>query len=515
MHLKLTGAAGERLSDAIRAVASGFLMPCGGRGACGKCAVRARGALSQMTEEEERLLGRTKRGAAGAGYRWRMACCAKVLGEVEVTLESPRPASVAGMDGDLPPCDSGAAEGLGAAIDIGTTTVSCVLFDMKRGAAIAAAHEMNRQGGFGADVLSRIEYANRYGSQALTDCLSGQLRDLLKNAAREAGEDLSRLARLSVTGNTTMLHFLTGLDPRGIGVAPFTPASLFGQWMDASALLDISARMYLPRSISAYVGADITCGILATGLCEKDKKNLLVDVGTNGEMALWADGGLLTCATAAGPAFEGAQIAMGMSAGPGAISKVLFQGGRIAPVVIGGGEAAGLCGTGLISAVSGMIKAGIVDESGRFEEGGHGYERYITALEGVAALALGEGEVVITQKDVRAVQLAKAAIAAGIDTLTHEAGLKNADIDRLYLSGGFGSFIDVDEAAAIGLIPDELKRVAVGAGNSALSGAARLLMSGAEREEAERLARNAGEVSLSGSAYFMERYVENMMFGEM
>jgi uncharacterized 2Fe-2S/4Fe-4S cluster protein (DUF4445 family) len=231
-------------------------------------------------------------------------------------------------------------------------------------------------------------------------------------------------------------------------------------------------------------------------------------------MALYAGGRILCCATAAGPAFEGAGIAMGMAALPGAIDKLMSADNEIICSVIGSQSPIGICGSGLISAVDLLLRLGVVDGSGRLLIDGHAFAGYINEQNGQPAFWLSKGKVFLTQEDIRNVQLAKAAISAGIQTLLHEAGLETEQIGVLYLAGGFGSYLDPVAAAGIGLIPASLIGKTVAAGNTSLKGAIRLLFSIEERKNLERLLTSAVEISLSSSAYFMDQYIENMPFYE-
>ncbi len=482
----------ETLAEALRRHHAYVSMPCGGRGICGKCAVLVRGALPPVSPREAAALSAATRFAPLGGYAWRMACLCQMLGDCEVLLPQQDTApATAGFSS--PASVQGPSPGLWAAVDLGTTTVSLALYDRPSGALLSTIHEMNRQSAYGADVLSRIDAADRYGVSLLQACTDDQLSGMLKAACEQAAVSLSRVSQMTVTGNTTMLHLLTGRNPHGIGVAPFTPASLFGE---SARICGIPA--YLPRCVSAYVGGDITCGMLATSLCAPGQTRMLVDVGTNGEMALHADGRLLCCATAAGPAFEGAQISMGMPALKGAIDRVTLADGTLYCRTIGDAKPIGICGSGLISALCHMLAVGAMDETGR--------------LLGGPVFELGDSGIRLTQQDIRQVQLAKAAIAAGIDTLLHEAGLPLSAVDVLYLSGGFGSYVNPGEAAQIGLIPAALAATAIPAGNTALSGAAALLFHSALCEESTALAQSAKEVPLATNPYFMDRYLERMSF---
>jgi uncharacterized 2Fe-2S/4Fe-4S cluster protein (DUF4445 family) len=373
---------------------------------------------------------------------------------------------------------------------------------------------MNRQAVYGADVLSRIDYSNNNGIGELQACITSQLAGMIAAMLRGAGAVDGEVTRIVAAGNTTMLHFLTGLDPRGIGAAPFTPESLFGVAMPAAEIWPrfAGAELYLPPSVSAYVGADIICGILSTGMTEGSAVRMLIDVGTNGEMALWDGSRLVCCSTAAGPAFEGASISMGMPAVSGAISRVAAGRGVISAVVIDGAPPAGICGSGMISAIDVMLREGVLNGSGKLLETGHGYESFVRRPGGELAFVLGESGVYLTQRDIRNIQLVKASIAAGASVLMKSSGVDPGEIDALYLSGGFGSSMDPGEAAGIGLIPAEASGRALAAGNTALSGAAALLLSRAMRERAGEIASMAEEISLSQSPEFMDEYVERMPF---
>jgi uncharacterized 2Fe-2S/4Fe-4S cluster protein (DUF4445 family) len=423
--------------------------------------------------------------------------------------------SVAGVSGERLVYD-GSGGGYGAAIDVGTTTVSAVLFSFDAGEAVSSAHEMNRQAVYGADVLSRIDCANREGVEELHRCLLAQLDGMLSRLISDAGVEASRVRRISAAGNTTMLHFLTGLDPKGIGAAPFIPQSLFGDERAAGELFPRfrDAELYLPPSVSAYVGADITCGILASGIAEKDGARLLIDVGTNGEMALSSGSRITCCSTAAGPAFEGATISMGMPAVSGAVCGVSNAGGAISCRVIDDARPSGICGSGMISAVRLMLETGVLDGSGRILERPHAFERFVVKKDGELSFVLGESGVSLTQRDIRNIQLVKASIAAGALVLLKNARITPDTVETLHLSGGFGSTIDPAEAAAIGLIPHELAGRTSASGNTSLSGAAKTLFSRKDRRRAAEIASSAAEISLSSSAEFMEEYIEQMPFYE-
>jgi uncharacterized 2Fe-2S/4Fe-4S cluster protein (DUF4445 family) len=281
--------------------------------------------------------------------------------------------------------------------------------------------------------------------------------------------------------------------------APFEADCLFGLWMDGASIglkSSAHARVYLPACISAFVGADITCGVLASQMCTRPETALLVDLGTNGEIALWHGGKLYCCATAAGPAFEGGNIRMGAGSVLGAIDRVWSEDKKIRYTTIGNSEPTGICGSGLIDAVATLIKLDLVDETGLMEMG----EAFISE------------KISLSQKDIRNVQLAKGAIAAGIKTLCHHVGIPVSQIDTLYIAGGFGSHADIQNAAAIGLIPRELKGKAVVLGNASLTGAVMLLLQRGFESDTMVSARRAVTIPLGGSGIFAEYYMECMVF---
>ena len=505
---------GETIADAARRAGIFLPMPCGGRGRCGKCAVMTKGTFPTPTETESRLLGRVP----SSGYVTRLAClCTASDGEI-IIPQGGRKVSVAGMTADLPPYDGDEHDSFGVAADIGTTTVSALLFSFREGNIVSSSHEMNRQANFGADVLSRIDYSNNHGGDELTRTITSQLDGMIRGMIADAGINSCCVTRIVVTGNTTMLHFLTGLDPRGIGVAPFIPESMFGIEMPVSKILAgfENAILYIPPSISAYVGADITCGVLSTGMTDGASTRMLIDVGTNGEMALYAGGRLICCSTAAGPAFEGASISMGMPAVSGAISRVDSDAGdgRVVYTTIDEAPPAGICGSGMISAIDMMLNEGVLDGGGRLVESGHRFMRLVTRTGDETAFVLEDSGVSLTQRDIRNIQLAKASIAAGASVLMRASGIGPGDLESLCLSGGFGSAIDPAGAAGIGLIPAELINHTIASGNTALSGASQLLFSSSLRKKAEAIASTAEEIPLSSSAEFMEEYVEKMAFRE-
>lgn len=299
-----------------------------------------------------------------------------------------------------------------------------------------------------------------------------------------------------------MLYLLCSYEVRDLAFAPFSANHRFGEYMTASELgfpWNKDCRIYLPPCISAYVGADISCGLLACDVLSHPGSALLADVGTNGEIVLLYGGKLLCCATAAGPAFEGVGISCGSSAVPGAIDRVELRDGRLQIHTIAEQPAESLCGSGLMDAVNCLVQRGDIEDTGFME---------------TEAIPLS-GSIALTRSDIRAFQLAKSAVCAGIETLLATAGISPDKIDTVWLSGGFGSKLSADSAASIGLFPAILSEKAIPAGNTAASGAARLLCDSNALIEIRKIADLAETVELANNPVFQEKFMENMMLGEV
>lgn len=479
---------GQTLAEII-----GMETPCGGHGKCGKCHIVAHGALSEPEQTELELLSDEQR-AQGI----RLACLTRALGNCAVETDTASGAAEIMIDGVLP---AGRVQPdftrYGVAVDIGTTTLAAALYD-HTGKRRGGATRLNPQAQWGADVVSRIEAALAGQDGALADAIRRAINEML----RELPVHSEEVQAVVITGNTVMLSLLTGQTVEPFSHAPFDVKELFGQTLSAADLslsaLSADTPVYLPPCISAFVGADITCAVLATGLCEQDGA-MLVDIGTNGEMALWREGRLTVCSTAAGPAFEGVGISMGMRGAEGAIDRVELQNGRLCAHVIGDTTARGICGSGLVDAVAGMLACDVVDESGYLED-----DPFVVA-----------DSVTVTGKDIRMLQLAKSAICAGLQTLMTHCALPESHLAELYIAGGFGSYLNTANAVRIGLLPRAVKDVCTTVGNAALSGAAMLLLDPALRETAARLAAQAQTVELSTHPVFTDRYISAMMFDEI
>lgn len=470
-----------RLQDALERAGVAIPHPCGGRGTCGKCAVTLSGAVSEPNAAEQR-----------AGTR--LSCQAVLLGDASVTL----PDSVAMEQIETSGADEIAASApmdgcFGAAIDIGTTTLALKLCDLKTGKVLGESSMRNPQGSVAADVMGRIQNAMEGGLSHMQEQILSAIETLIASACAGAGLDASQVDVLVLTGNTTMLYLLTGRDPECLSHAPFHADTLFG----AETTL-LGRRAYLPHCMNAFVGADITCAVLASGMCDKSETALLCDIGTNGEIALWKDGQLYVTSTAAGPAFEGAGISCGCGSIRGAVDKAWVEDGEVCIHTIGGANAVGVCGSGLIDLIAAYLTTGDIDETGAIEED---------------ELEFADG-VALEPKDVRAVQLAKAAIAAGIETLLETAKVAPEDVSRLYIAGGFGSHLNIASAVRIGLIPEALEdRVSV-IGNAALTGTLMMLLNQQVLSRSQEIAQASSHVNLGGNPAFNEHYIDQMFFPE-
>lgn len=473
---------GDALGDVLREAVPAFAQPCGGNHTCGKCRVRATGGVSAPGEAEKRLLGDALAGGV------RLACFCTLTGDAEVVLGEAAPSKIIAWY-DAPAFER-TETGCGFAVDIGTTTVVVQLYDRATGAVLAERMAENCQRGYGADVISRIEACKEEGVETLSDRIAGQLEEMAAACLAESG--VEAVAESVVTGNSTMLHLYEGLDPASLAVVPFAMQSAFGGFSRRTLA---GAPVYLPRCIGAYVGADIVCAILAAGLTAGGVR-LLADIGTNGEMVLARDGELLCCATAAGPAFEGAGLSCGMPARRGAIRAVALEDGALRYETVEGAPPVGICGSGILDVLAAAMATENLDDSGFLEEE--------IDLDGVT----------VNQRDVRQIQLAKSAICAGLLTLLDEAGVPAGTVDAFAIAGGFGSSMNLDSARAIGLFPAALREKTGFIGNAALGGAAMLLQNRALRARAEALADRATELELSASPAFMDSYVDCMSFME-
>jgi uncharacterized 2Fe-2S/4Fe-4S cluster protein (DUF4445 family) len=416
------------------------------------------------------------------------------------------------------------------AFDLGTTTVVATLLDVSTGTPVAVRSMLNKQQPFGADVISRIS-ATMLDPDALErlHTLSGEtLQELAEEVCDQGGIDPSQVYEVALAGNATMTAIALGVDPEPMGVAPFIMSTQSYPEMPATELgleLHPRARANIFPALGAYVGGDIVAGLLASGMTRDKRVRLFIDVGTNCEVALGSAEGLVCTAAPAGPAFEAAQIACGMRAAEGAIEVVRLRDEGVELGVIGDVDPVGICGSGLVDAVAELVRVGLLDRSGRFvseEEAAAIAPQLASRLsvrsDGTRMFVLhspggdDEAAVHLSQRDIRELQFAKAAIATGWQLLVEELGIPVEEIQQVVLAGSFGSYLSPASAVRIGLVPKLALPRIVSAGNVAGEGAKMALLSLQERHAAEAMLEQVRYIELSDRPDFNDRFVEQLAF---
>ncbi len=481
--------AGDSLQDAL--FPHGVEFPCGGQGRCRGCLVRVlEGELREIDGDAGRLSDEER--ATG----WRQVCRCRAEGDVTLELaqwEAP-------ILGDDSPFSFHAGEGLGVAIDLGTTTLVGQLVDLSNGNVLAVRSALNSQARHGADIMTRIEFAQTVeGHARLVKLIRGQMRKLVAELTGSAKADVAEVKRVVLVGNTVMHHLFCDLDLEPLSRLPFetpTPGLVELGAADLGWEVAVDCPIRFLPCLGGFVGSDVLAGIVATGMHESREPVALVDLGTNGEVAVGDRDGILCASTAAGPAFEGARISMGMRAATGAISRVEAVEGAFHCHVIGDETPRGICGSGLVDAVATALDLGLVLPTGRLADG----SKELPLLNPVR----------LTQTDLRELQLAKGAIAAGIRILRDRRFGPETALTRVDLAGAFGNYLDLAGARRIGLIkqPSESVRPV---GNAALLGA-KLALFEDEPGIWESVCARVEHVGLGADPEFMDTYVEEMSF---
>jgi uncharacterized 2Fe-2S/4Fe-4S cluster protein (DUF4445 family) len=414
---------------------------------------------------------------------------------------------------------SGAAL-LGLAVDIGTTKIAAYLMELATGRTIAKAGAVNPQVAYGEDVLSRISYCVEHadGRAVLQSRVADTLNKLVTELCEEAGAAASQVADAVVVGNTAMHHLFAGLPVDQLGRAPYVPVvsdPLDVPAHDLGLALAPGASVHLPSNIAGFVGADHVAMALGAGAWETDRTVVAVDIGTNTEVTVTKGGRIWCCSCASGPAFEGAHIRDGMRAAPGAIERVQIVDRRPRLKTIGDLPPVGICGSGIMDAVSELLRAGIVSRKGVIAEGAPGVGRDNDLLHYVLAApaATGHGRaIVVTRKDINEIQLAKAAIRVGVDILLHEAGAGYEEIEEFIVAGAFGTYLDIASTVHTGMFPplplERFKQV----GNAAGAGARQMLISASRRAFAAQRAREVTYVELTVHPEFTRKYMKALYF---
>lgn len=423
----------------------------------------------------------------------------------------------------------------GLAFDIGTTTVVGMLMNLNNGAPEAVLSSLNAQASFGADVITRISHAmmSEEGLAQLREKILATLNELIQQLTLEAEVAATEIYEVVVVGNATMLHLLLGLDPEAIGVTPFIPVTediLLLRAQEAGLVILPQAQVHLLPHIGAYVGADLVGGLLATGLAQDKGVRLLVDVGTNGEIILGSSDRTVATAAPAGPAFEGAQIKDGMRASEGAIETVTIDSEGIKLQIIGDVSPTGICGSGLLDAVAQLRLTGLLLPSGRMVTSDEAHQlvsaeiadRIISEESGMLSFVLvwpdesvSGRPIVLSQRDIRELQFAKAAISSGIDVIMRELAVKQEDLIQIYLAGSFGNYITPQSARIIGLVPPVPVERIQAVGNAAGEGAKMALLSFREREVARSIPTIVEYHELSGRTDFNHSFISVLQFPDL
>jgi uncharacterized 2Fe-2S/4Fe-4S cluster protein (DUF4445 family) len=490
-QVELTAPAGTPLRDLL--FEQGVEFPCGGRGRCRGCRVRVHEGTVELNDAQRERLSEEE-----LDNGWRLACQCSLAGDLVVELRQWDAAILA----DDSPFIFEPRPGLGVAVDLGTTTLVAQLLDLTTGRVLAVRTALNAQARYGADVMSRIEYAIAGDHlPVLEDLIRRQIASLIDQMIFSSKATRDDIRDVVLVGNTVMHHLFSELDVEPLSHYPFESPHIGLQQFRARDLdwnLNPQATIRFLPCLGGFVGSDVLAGVLATRLSESEEMGALIDLGTNGEIVVGNNSRLLCASTAAGPAFEGARISMGMRAATGAISQVVVEYQRLVCHVLGNAAPQGLCGSGLVDAVAAGLDLRVIEPSGRFS---NGRKEWTLA-----------GPVVLTQSDIRELQLAKGAIAAGLGLLLDRLGAGINDVKKLYLAGAFGNYVSRASARRIGLINLPVDQVSP-AGNTALLGAKLALFSGDGEEGAyTRLRRKIEHVALKSDAKFQEVFVDGLAF---
>ncbi len=467
---------GTMISDAAVKAGAVIKLPCGGRGRCGRCTAMVNG-------------------------QWVMSCQTPVADGMAVTIPKDDVGKViAATDrkrveiDDLTPL----SEGYGLAVDIGTTTVAIDILDLSTGEEVFNSADMNGQRIRGEDVLARIQYAEEGGTEELHSLVLRTIDDLIASCDIP-GFSPDRIGSAYIAGNTAMTHLFLGIDPSPIRLPPFEPVVKDARISGAESRLNISrdAKVICMPSVASYVGGDITSDIVDAGMDVSDELSLLIDVGTNGEVALGNRDMIMCCSSSAGPAFEGSQMTSGMLARTGAIDSIRIDGGKLSYTVIGDSRPKGICGSAVIDLVAQLFRNGYVDKRGNLTERSGAKDGIFTIVD----------DIVMTQSEISNVIMTKAAIYSASRSMVRNLGVSFDDLDRIYIAGGFGNFINMDSAITIGLFPDVDRSKFEYLGNASLSGAKKALLSEGFRDRIDELFPKMTYVDLSSDPVFYDEYM--------
>lgn len=450
--------------------------PCGGRGTCGKCKIVVNGQEA-------------------------LAC--QTIAQYDLSVVLPQKEKiktmVSGIGIQIEPDER---DPYVIAFDVGTTTVVSYLLNGVSGKVLSQAGALNPQAAFGADIISRIQYVVDTGSTELFICLKKTLELLTEEVAMQANIKKEQITLAAVAGNTAMHHLLLEIDPTPLTVPPYMPGIFEALERPAKGLLPIAEQgiVRILPNIAGFVGGDTTACMLTVRFDQLKKLTLLIDIDTNGEMVLGDCHQRIACSTAAGPAFEGAKISCGMRGVQGAVDHVWNKNGEICWHVIGGGDAVGICGSGLLDLIAVLLENGTIRSDGR--------------MVGQKEYHLGNTGVVLTQKDVREVQFAKSAIRTGIELLAETRGVRIEEIENVYFAGAFGNYLNPHSACRIGMLPSCLEDRIQGIGNAAGEGAKLCALSWKEFDDSKHLAENTEFLELASLPQFQSIYLKELTLGK-
>ena len=469
----------------------GVEFPCGGHARCRGCRIRIKEGHLPITDSQKNILDDKE-----LNEGWRLACEGRVQDDLIIELDQWK-SDVLSDDSDF---QFSPMHGFGVAIDLGTTTLAAQLVNRETGEVLAVETAINPQAKYGGDIMTRIDAASRLVKQNEMQLLiRSKINDMIIDLFHSSNENISRLKRIIIVGNAVMHNIFCGIDVEPMGYHPFEPVSNDLELYTPSELrwdLNEDVTIEFLPGVGSFIGSDILIGAWAKNMIESDGIKVLVDLGTNGEIMVGNKDKFLAASTAAGPAFEGAGISMGMRAATGAISTVMTRNGEIIPKVLGSEKARGICGSGLVDAISVYLDDGSIKADGRF-------------LNGESIMVMDP--VVITQKDIRELQLAKGAIATGIRLLLKEFNAEEKDVSEVYLSGAFGNYISKRSARRIGLLNFPQKKITT-AGNTALLGAKMALFNKSKINNFYEIREKTTHLDLSMHPDFTDIFAELVNF---
>jgi uncharacterized 2Fe-2S/4Fe-4S cluster protein (DUF4445 family) len=538
---------GTTILEAARKAGIVIESPCNGTCTCGKCLVKIDSdSLVNVVQKAKRHTVTQE----GTGYV--LACQSEISGDISITdipdlanqnlkilnhgqsLAQERnnfitkqynesiDSTAIYADGELLGTEKGNTTytNNGVIVDIGTTTLVVSLIDINTGRELASVSALNPQATYAQDVLSRIHFAgDKSGLAVMYTGLIQEINRMITEVAKKAMIKKNYIYEVVFSGNTCMLHLAININPAPLGKYPYTPVITGGKYVrTVEHNLDVAefGLIYLPPIISSYVGADITSGILACKLDEQKGITLFVDIGTNGEMVLAVNGKLISTSTAAGPAFEGMNITHGMRAGLGAIESFEIKANEICIETIGGTEAVGICGSGLLDIVGELVAHGIIDKNGKLKDPKEVdlpwfLKERLVKLDNKVIFKLSK-QVWLSQKDIRQVQLAKGAVRSGIEFLLSSEGINAAMVDRVLIAGSFGYHLRVKSLINLGLLPAEFEAKVTMVGNTSKSGGQAFLLNKAYRREMLKLVKKVGVIELANYQDFDKVFVKCLGF---